>query len=96
MQDVGQNTFELWMFKTGGGWYHPIHVHLIDFLVIQRDGTSGVLSYESMTPKDVVFLGPSQKIWVIARCALPPSCLLSRLVCCVALHAARVKVPRRR
>ena len=28
-QDVGQNNIELWNFKTGGGWIHPIHVHLV-------------------------------------------------------------------
>jgi hypothetical protein len=29
LQDVGQNNIELWNFKTGGGWIHPIHVHLV-------------------------------------------------------------------
>lgn len=24
--DVGQNTWELWLFRTGGGWFHPVHV----------------------------------------------------------------------
>jgi FtsP/CotA-like multicopper oxidase with cupredoxin domain len=24
--DVGHNTWEVWKFKTGGGWFHPIHV----------------------------------------------------------------------
>jgi hypothetical protein len=24
--DVGQNTWEVWKFSTGGGWFHPIHV----------------------------------------------------------------------
>jgi FtsP/CotA-like multicopper oxidase with cupredoxin domain len=28
-QDVGQNTIELWNLKSGGGWIHPIHVHLV-------------------------------------------------------------------
>jgi hypothetical protein len=29
LQDIGQNNIELWNFKTGGGWIHPIHVHLV-------------------------------------------------------------------
>lgn len=29
--DIGQNTWELWKFKSGGGWFHPVHIHLIDF-----------------------------------------------------------------
>ena len=27
--DVGQNTVELWTLESGGGWVHPIHVHLV-------------------------------------------------------------------
>ena len=65
--DIGQNTWELWLFQTGGGWFHPVHMHLVDFFIIKRDGDSGVRSYEQMSPKDVLYLGPSQKIYVIAR-----------------------------
>lgn len=68
--DVGQNTWELWRLDTGGGWFHPIHVHLVDFFVMQRGnnaGTDGLFAFERDTPKDVVFLGPSQTIWLIAR-----------------------------
>lgn len=72
--DVGQNTWELWKFKTGGGWFHPIHVHLVDFLVIKRTkevlGTEQPMflkSYENMSPKDVFYLGPSQVVYAIAR-----------------------------
>ena len=27
--NVGQNTVELWTLESGGGWVHPIHVHLV-------------------------------------------------------------------
>jgi FtsP/CotA-like multicopper oxidase with cupredoxin domain len=27
--DVGQNTVELWTLESGGGWIHPIHIHLV-------------------------------------------------------------------
>lgn len=27
--DIGQNTWELWRFSTGGGWFHPIHMHMV-------------------------------------------------------------------
>jgi hypothetical protein len=27
--DVGQNTVELWTLESGGGWVHPVHVHLV-------------------------------------------------------------------
>ena len=68
VDDIGQNTWELWMFQTGGGWFHPVHMHLVDFYIIKREGESdGVRSYEIETPKDVLYLGPGNKLWVIAR-----------------------------
>ena len=66
--DVGQNTWELWRFETGGGWFHPIHVHLVDFYLIKREGsTEGVRTYEQLSPKDVFHLGPSNTVYTIAR-----------------------------
>jgi hypothetical protein len=68
--DVGQNTWELWKFRTGGGWFHPIHMHLVDFFVLKRGsnfGSDGLFSFERDSPKDIVFLGPNQEIWVISR-----------------------------
>lgn len=68
--DVGQNTWELWRFETGGGWFHPVHIHLIDFFLIKREGSSGndiVQEYEKRSPKDVFYLGPSSVVYVVAR-----------------------------
>jgi FtsP/CotA-like multicopper oxidase with cupredoxin domain len=67
--DVGQNTWELWRFETGGGWFHPVHIHLVDFYVIKREGGDnlGVRAYEQFSPKDVFYLGPSNTIYVVAR-----------------------------
>jgi FtsP/CotA-like multicopper oxidase with cupredoxin domain len=72
--DVGQNTWELWKFKTGGGWFHPIHVHLVDFFIVNRkkeilgvEQPLSVKSYENLTPKDVFYLGPSEVVYTIAR-----------------------------
>ena len=48
--------------RTGGDWFHPIHMHLVDFFVLQRGnnaGSDGLFAFERDTPKDVVFLGPS-------------------------------------
>ena len=65
--DVGHNTWELWEFRTGGGWFHPIHMHLVDFYVIKRNGANGVRTFEQAVPKDVFYLGPSNDVFVIAR-----------------------------
>lgn len=67
--DVGKNTWELWRFETGGGWFHPIHIHLIDFFLIRRDGGDnlGIRAYEQFSPKDVFYLGPSNTVYVVAR-----------------------------
>jgi FtsP/CotA-like multicopper oxidase with cupredoxin domain len=65
--DIGLNTWELWMFQSGGGWFHPVHMHLVDFYILKRDGHNGVEPYEFMSAKDVFFLGPSDKIWMIVR-----------------------------
>jgi len=66
-EDVGLNTWELWLFRTGGGWFHPIHMHLVDFIVIKRDGGNGVRTYEQMVGKDVFYLGPANNVYVLVR-----------------------------
>lgn len=72
--DVGQNTWEVWKFKTGGGWFHPIHMHLVDFFLLRRDREViggiepvGLRTNEIMSPKDVFYLGPSEVIYVLVR-----------------------------
>ena len=32
------NEPEIWVFESGGGWVHPVHVHLSEFFVLSRDG----------------------------------------------------------
>jgi spore coat protein A len=48
-------TNEIWRFENGGGgWWHPIHVHLVEFLVLNR--TRRPLQPYERGPKDTVFL----------------------------------------
>jgi bilirubin oxidase len=77
--DIGQRilaapkrgSIEIWELENGGGgWTHPIHIHLVDFQVISRvNGKRGVLPYEKVALKDVVWLDAGETVRVIARYA---------------------------
>jgi len=50
--------------------FHPIHIHLVDMFILQRGnvaGGDGLFAFERNAAKDIVFLGPSQEVWVLAR-----------------------------
>lgn len=64
----GRNIIETWLLKNnGGGWFHPVHIHLVDFFVAHRLGSAGVYPWEFEASKDVVFLGEGDQIRVVAR-----------------------------
>ena len=57
---------EIWELENpGGGWFHPVHIHLVDFKVLDRNGRPPE-PYEQ-GPKDVVYVGESEKVRVIMR-----------------------------
>ncbi|KAK6859908.1 hypothetical protein PG995_003544 [Apiospora arundinis] len=62
---------ETWkLINGGGGWSHPIHIHLVDFKVVSRkNGRAAVLPYEAAGLKDVVWLGPNEEVIVEANYA---------------------------
>ncbi|KAL1604037.1 hypothetical protein SLS60_005629 [Paraconiothyrium brasiliense] len=65
-----RGAIEIWELENGGGgWSHPVHIHLIDFQIISRVGGRPVLNYEKEALKDVVLLGTSETVQVIARYA---------------------------
>lgn len=65
-----RGAIEIWELQNGGGgWSHPVHIHLIDFQIISRTGGRPVLNYEKEALKDVVLLGTSETVRVIARYA---------------------------
>ena len=49
-----QNTAEEWVLNSGGGWMHPIHIHLEEFQITARDKGIPV---EERSRKDVVRIG---------------------------------------
>lgn len=56
---------EVWELINTGGWAHPVHVHLVDFQVLDRNGAAPP-AYERGW-KDVVLLNDSDRVRVIAR-----------------------------
>src|SRR3954447_9469342 len=54
-------TSEIWEVRnTHGGWFHPVHIHLIDFQVLDRNGRPP-FAYER-GPKDVVYAGENEVV----------------------------------
>lgn len=51
-----------------GHWNNPLEPEIIDFDPKDSDNPeNGLFEYERLSPKDVLYLGPSQEMWVIAR-----------------------------
>ncbi|KAI8177237.1 Bilirubin oxidase [Colletotrichum sp. SAR 10_65] len=70
LANVPRGTVEIWELENSSdGWSHPIHVHLVDFKVIARDGDRGVMPYEAEGLKDVVWLGRGESVLVEAHYA---------------------------
>jgi FtsP/CotA-like multicopper oxidase with cupredoxin domain len=57
---------EIWELEnSSGGWFHPVHIHLIDFKVLDRNGQPP-FPYER-GPKDVVYVGENETVRVLMR-----------------------------
>lgn len=64
--DPDIENIEIWEFvNPGSGWFHPIHVHLIDMQMLDRNGMP-VRPYEQGW-KDVFHLGEFEKVRVIGE-----------------------------
>ncbi len=59
-------TVELWEIQNpSGGWHHPVHIHLIDFQILSRNGKPP-LAHER-GPKDVVYLGENETVRLLMK-----------------------------
>jgi FtsP/CotA-like multicopper oxidase with cupredoxin domain len=64
---------EIWeISNTSGGWFHPVHIHLVDFKVLSRRGGSGRVEAWERGPKDVVYVGEAEVVRLITKYEMPP------------------------
>jgi spore coat protein A len=62
----GLGDVEIWELRNkSGGWFHPVHIHLIDFKILDRNGQPPH-PYER-GGKDTVYVGEGETVRVIAR-----------------------------
>ena len=55
---------QIWEIQNNsGGWFHPVHIHLVDFKILDRNGKPP-FPYEQ-GPKDVVYVGEGEKVRVM-------------------------------
>ena len=64
--DPASNSVEIWEFEnSSGGWFHPLHIHLVDFQIIGRNGRAP-FAYER-GPKDVAYVGEGETVRLLMK-----------------------------
>ena len=59
----------LWTIENrSGGWFHPLHIHLVDFRVLTRNGRPSAAWEQG--PKDVVYIGENETVQLLMRFTL--------------------------
>jgi spore coat protein A len=57
---------EIWQIENkSGGWFHPLHIHLVDFQILSRNGKAP-FDHER-GPKDVVYVGENETVRLLMR-----------------------------
>jgi len=60
------NDVEIWEIEnSSGGWFHPVHIHLVDFRILSRNGRAA-FTYEN-GPKDVVYIGEGETVQLLMK-----------------------------
>ncbi|WP_374970013.1 multicopper oxidase family protein [Terrabacter sp. BE26] len=61
-----EGDVEVWEIRnSSGGWFHPVHIHLVDFRVLDRNGKPPMA--HELGPKDVVYVGENETVRVVMR-----------------------------
>jgi FtsP/CotA-like multicopper oxidase with cupredoxin domain len=60
---------QVWEIENrSGGWFHPLHIHLVDFKILSRNGKPAFAWEQG--PKDVVYIGEDEKVRLAMRFTL--------------------------
>jgi FtsP/CotA-like multicopper oxidase with cupredoxin domain len=66
LANPGAEEVEIWkLTNKSGGWFHPVHIHLVDFKILDRNGKPPMP--HELGPKDVVYVGEGESVNVIMR-----------------------------
>jgi spore coat protein A, manganese oxidase len=64
--EPGLGDIEIWELEnSSGGWFHPVHVHLVDFQVLDRNGRPPEPFEKG--PKDVVYVGEGETVRILMQ-----------------------------
>ena len=68
--NVADGAIEVWdLVNPSGGWFHPFHIHLVDFKILSRNGKAPFPHEQG--PKDVVYLGENETVRIALKFAGP-------------------------
>ena len=60
---------QVWEIENrSGGWFHPLHIHLVDFKILSRNGKPAFAWEQG--PKDVVYIGEDETVRLAMRFTL--------------------------
>lgn len=66
--DPARGATEVWTVENkSGGWFHPVHIHLVDFRILSRNGRAPFPHERG--PKDVVYVGEDEKVELLVTFA---------------------------
>ena len=61
-----RGDIEIWELEnSSGGWFHPFHIHLVDFKILDRNGRPPFA--HELGPKDVVYVGENETVRVLIK-----------------------------
>ncbi|EYR62859.1 bilirubin oxidase [Actinotalea ferrariae CF5-4] len=71
--DPDVDDVEIWEVEnSSGGWFHPVHIHLVDFAVLWRNSTRDRRPFAwERGPKDTVYVGEGETVRLLMRFSVP-------------------------